>query len=88
MDMGALFAIAAGFYIAFAQTPIAFKTGGWLHVKLTLVVLGPLAIHGYTRVKIKRLRRGEAAPLPSFIYPLTLILVAAIVIVATIKPFS
>ena len=80
MDAGATFAIAAGFVMAFGTTPIAFKTGGWLHIKLTLVVVGVLSIHGLLRVKMRKFRNGDVAPLPSWILPVLLVALAGIII--------
>jgi protoporphyrinogen IX oxidase len=79
MDAGATLAIIAGFVLAFGSTPSAFKTGGWLHIKLTLVVLGVLSVHGLVRVKMKRFRNGDLSPLPGWVLPVFLIAIAAIV---------
>ena len=52
----------------------AFKSGGWLHVKLALVVLGLLAPHGMMRAKIGKLRRGaKTAALPAWVIPVVLV---------------
>ncbi len=80
MDAGATFAMAAGFAVAFGTTPIAFKTGGWLHMKLTLVVVGVLSIHGLVRVKMRKFRNGDVAPLPSWMMPVLLIALTGIII--------
>lgn len=88
MDMGALLAIAAGLYLALGVTPSAFKTGGWLHLKLTVVVLGLLSLHGYIRVKIRKFRNGQIMALPSFVHPVTLAVIALIAVIAVVKPFA
>jgi protoporphyrinogen IX oxidase len=80
MDAGATFAMVAGLVMAFGQTPIAFKTGGWLHVKLTLVVLGILSVHGKLRVTMKKYRNGEVTPMPSWVWPLLMVAVAGIIV--------
>jgi protoporphyrinogen IX oxidase len=80
MDAGATVAMAAGFALAFGTTPIAFKTGGWLHVKLTLVVLGVLSVHGMLRVKMRKYRNGDVTPLPTWLLPVLLIAIAGIVL--------
>ncbi len=86
MDMGALVAIVAGLYLALWATPINFFTdGGWLHIKTTLVV-GLVALHVIARVKVRKFRNGESKPLPSFVIPLTLVLITVIVIFAVVKP--
>jgi uncharacterized membrane protein len=83
MDLGATLAIAMGLLIAFKapQYPnTAFKTGAWLHVKLTVVVLGLFATHGMMRAKIGKLRRGsQTTPLPSWVIPVILLAVAVVV---------
>ncbi len=83
MDAGATVAIAAGFVMAFGTTPIAFKTGGWLHIKLTLVVVGVLSIHGLLRVKMRKFRNGDVAALPSWILPVLLIALTGIIILGS-----
>jgi uncharacterized membrane protein len=79
MDAGAALAIAAGLTLAFESTPIAFKTGAWLHVKLTVVVLGILSAHGMVRAKIKKFSRGEVKPLPRWLFTALLAAVAIVV---------
>jgi protoporphyrinogen IX oxidase len=79
MDAGATLAIVAGFVLAFGGTINAFKTGGWLHIKLTLVVLGLLTVHGMIRGKMRQFRNGNLAPVPSWIVPVFLVAVAAII---------
>jgi uncharacterized membrane protein len=84
MEVGATLAIAAGLTIAFASPRYpntAFKTGGWLHVKLLLVVLAILVPHGLVRAKIAKLRRGTTTkPLPGWVIPA--ILAGAVAIIA------
>ena len=86
MDIGAFVAIALGLYLALGTTPSAFKQGGWLHLKLTVVV-GLLAAHVMTRIKIGKFRRGDTNPMAGFLYPGALVILAAIVAIAVIKPF-
>lgn len=77
MDLGATLAIAIGLTLAFKSPRFpdsAFKSGGWLHVKLTLVVLGMLVPHGMMRAKIGKLRRGAKTPaLPGWVLPAILV---------------
>jgi protoporphyrinogen IX oxidase len=80
MDAGATFAIAAGLAMAFGSTPIAFKTGGWLHAKLTLVVVGVLVAHGQIRMRMKKYRNGEVTPMPAWLWPVLMIAVAGIIV--------
>jgi len=83
MDLGATLAIATGFYQAFASPNFptnAFSSGGWLHVKLTLVVLVPFALHGFARRKIRTFRGGNVTPIPGWMIPLVVVAVAGIVV--------
>lgn len=90
MDASALVAIVAGVYLALglylpAEFRVnAFKQGGWLHVK-TLLVAGLVGIHVFTRIKIRKFRNGEISPLPGLVIPLTLILIAVIVMFGEVK---
>lgn len=84
MDVGATLTIALGLVMAF-KSPMypntAFKTGGWLHVKLALVVVGIIVPHGLIRRRIAALKRdAKPGPLPGWIVPL--LLVAAIAVIA------
>ncbi|HRC56121.1 MAG TPA: CopD family protein [Kofleriaceae bacterium] len=79
MDAGATFAIIAGFVMAFAGPINAFKTGGWLHIKLTLIVVGLLSIHGLVRVKMRKVRNGDLQPLPGWVVPVCLVVVLAVI---------
>ena len=77
MDLGATLAIAIGLWLAFKSPRFpntAFKSGGWLHVKLVLVVVGLLAPHGMMRAKIGKLRRGaKTTALPAWVIPVILV---------------
>jgi uncharacterized membrane protein len=79
MDLGATAAIALGLVLALRHTPNEFKHGAWLHVKLTAVVLGVLSVHGMSRVKIKRFRKGDMRPVPGAMW---IVLVAGVVTAA------
>ncbi len=79
MDGGATLAMVCGFWMAFGGPINAFKTGGWLHMKLTLVALVLLGIHGWARVKMKRFRQGQVQPVSQLIT--VVVLVAAAVII-------
>jgi putative membrane protein len=68
MDVGATLAIGMGLWLAFGRTPNAFATGGWLHVKLTAVVVGVLSTHGIARMKLKKFRKGDVRPLPPVVW--------------------
>lgn len=79
MDAGATLAIVAGLVMAFGGPINAFKTGGWLHVKLTLIVVGILSVHGLVRVKMRKFRNGDLQPLPAWVVPVLLLAVAGVI---------
>ena len=88
MDIGALLTLVGGLYLAFGRAgDNAFKQGGWLHAKSTLVV-GLIAIQVFTRIKVRKFRNGNIKPIPRFVIPLTLVLIAVIVIFGVVKPLS
>lgn len=83
MDAGATLAIICGLWMAldYPAPPFnAFKTGGWLHVKLTLVAVFLLGTHGWARVQIKRFRQGHVRHVSSKL--LLLVLLATAVVIA------
>ena len=85
MDIGATLAIGAGLYLALASPRFprtAFHSGGWFRIKLTIVVLVILALHGLARAKVKKFSKGEVKPIPSWAVPLLLVAAAAIVVLA------
>ncbi|MCA9676121.1 MAG: CopD family protein [Kofleriaceae bacterium] len=79
MDLGATIAIGAGLWRALGVKPTEFGHGPWLHIKLTVVVLGVLSIHGLARVKIKRFREGRVRALPPILW---VVFFAAVVVAA------
>lgn len=85
MDVGATVAMICGFWLAFGGPINAFSTGGWLHVKLTVVALALLGIHGWSRVQIKRFRHGHVRPV-SPVLTYVVIAAAAIVIALGANP--
>jgi uncharacterized membrane protein len=80
MDAGATIAMVCGFWLAFGGPINAFKTGGWLHMKLTVVALAVLGVHGWARVQIKRFRQGQVRPVSQALT--FVVLAAAAVIIA------
>ncbi len=85
MDAGATLAIVMGLVIAFAGPINAFKTGGWLHVKLTLIVVGILSVHGLLRVKMRKVRQGDLSPLPGWVLPLFLVATLGVIVLGSQK---
>ncbi len=76
MDIGAALAIALG------STPNYFGRagGGWFHIKLTVVVLGVLPVHGLVRARIKKYANGTLTPIPHWLWTMLLLGIVVIVI--------
>ncbi len=89
MDIGFTLAIASGLYIALASTPNYFVAPGgkWLHVKLTIVVLVMLPIHGMVRARVAKFGRGEIKPIPQWVWSAFLAALVAVVVFVVKKPF-
>lgn len=79
MDAGATFALLGGLALAFGGPINAFKTGGWLHIKLTLVVLAVFSVHGLVRGRMRKFRNGDLTPLPGWVVPVLLVAMVGIV---------
>ncbi len=81
-DLAAAVAIGAGVGMIFAQTPNLFARPGmgWLHIKLTVVVLGLLPIHGMLRGKIKKFGHGTITPIGGWMWSVFLASITVIVI--------
>jgi uncharacterized membrane protein len=93
MDVGALVAIACGIWVivgtkASLGAQWALKQP-WMHIKLTLVVVALLTTHAVLRIKLGKYRRNaEPKPLPGFVVPVVLVVVAAIVVLAVAHPIG
>lgn len=87
MDIGATIAIGSGLYLALAMVPSPFQGAGWLHAKLTIVLLGLVGLHGFLRVKVRKLRNGDVRPLPGLAMPLLIALVLGVIVLVQVKPF-
>lgn len=85
MDIGSGLAIGCGIALIFATTPnlLARPGSGWFHIKLTVVVLGILPIHGMLRARIKKFSQGKVAPVPSWQWSVLLGSITAIVVLVT-----
>jgi protoporphyrinogen IX oxidase len=88
MDLGATLAIGSGIAMIFRTTPnlLGMPGAGWLHIKLTVVVLGMLSVHGMLRARIKKFSRGNVSEVPSWQWTVLLGSITAIVLLATQGP--
>jgi uncharacterized membrane protein len=82
MDLGAALAIGCGIAMIFGQTPnfLVQPHHGWFHIKLTIVVLGVLSVHGMVRAKVGKFSRGLISPVPGWAWSVLLVSVVAILI--------
>lgn len=85
MDVASALAIGTGialiFYRSGASSSIfAEKPAGWFHIKLTIVVLGMLSMHGMLRAKVKKFSNGEVPSVPQWQWTVILSSVVAILI--------
>lgn len=83
MDAGATLAMICGLWMALDRTPTLFSAkhyGAWLHVKLSIVVVAILGVHGWSRVKVKKFRKGEVQPVPQAVVWIVLAAAAAIIL--------
>jgi len=72
-DIAATVTIGCG--IAMAVSPINLFTtpgNGWLHVKLTAIVLLILPVHGILRGRIKKYSQGNLKPAPTWLWSMLL----------------
>ncbi len=87
MDIGATLTILTGVLLILAS-PSKPMTHGWMHIKLSLVVLVILGCHGFIRAKIKKFSKGAVKAIPAFLYPVLLVAIAGIVVLAVRQPFK
>ncbi len=59
---------------------------GWLHIKLAVVVLGVLPVHGMLRARIKKFGMGQISPVPQWLWSMFLASVTVIVILVVRGP--
>jgi uncharacterized membrane protein len=79
-------AVAIGCGLVMALWPInQFAGGAWLHLKLTVVVLAILSVHGILRGRIKKFGQGKIKPVPGWVWSLLLGGVTIAIICATTK---
>jgi uncharacterized membrane protein len=81
-------AVAIGCGIAMILSPVnlfTVKPAGWLHLKLSAVVLGILPVHGILRGRIKRYGMGQIKPVPSWLWSLFLAGMTVAILAVTTK---
>jgi len=95
MDLGATLAIGAGIALALIKegtwhpetTIFTAPNAKWFHVKLTLVIVGVLSVHGMLRARVAKFSRGETPTVPNWIWSLLLVAIVGIVILVQRRPF-
>jgi uncharacterized membrane protein len=90
MDIGATVTIICGVVMAIDPPGgvswfNAHAHGPWLHIKLTIVVLGLLPVHGMIRGRVAKFSRGQISPVPQWQWSMLLLSVMAIIVIATTK---
>lgn len=87
-DIAAAVAIGTGISLLFQPHGLYLTQpgAGWLHIKLAVVVLGVLPVHGILRGKIKRFGMGQLAPVPQWLWSLFLAALTVIVILVIRGP--
>lgn len=85
-DLAATLAIGCGIaMLIHPHNMFAMGKMGWLHAKLTVVVLGTLPLHGMMRARVKKFSRGEMPAVPQWQWSLLLATTVAIVIFVTTR---
>lgn len=95
MDLGATLAMGCGIALIFplegswhpTTTLFAAPKAGWFHVKLTLVVLGVLSVHGILRGRVAKFSRGQTPTVPQWLWSLVLVALVGIVVMVFRRPF-
>lgn len=80
MDLGATLAIGAGLALLLGLEPSPLTRPNF-HIKLTVVIVGLLGLHGFLRVRLGKVSRGAAEGVPGFVLPLWIALVAALFVI-------
>lgn len=88
MDIASGLAIGCGVGLIFRYPVnlLAMKGAGWFHIKLTVVVLGVLPVHGMLRARIKKFSQGKISPVPGWQWSVLLGSITAIVLLVTQGP--
>ncbi|HUQ07127.1 MAG TPA: CopD family protein [Kofleriaceae bacterium] len=80
MDIGATLTMVCGFVTALGGSVNYFKTGAWLHIKLTLVAVVIIGVHGWTRAQVRKFRKGQVRPVSAALMWIVLAAAAAIIL--------
>jgi len=89
MNIGAAGSVIAGVVMLYAYAWASYKSSGWLHAKLSLVVL-LIIYHGYLGYLLRQLANDANSHGESFyrvLNELPVILLLGILILVVIKPF-
>jgi uncharacterized membrane protein len=93
MDLAATLAIGLGLVMAFSHggthptgTLFTAPGSGWFHIKLLVVVLGILSVHGLIRARVGKFSRGKITPVPQWPWSVLLIAIVAIVVLVIRGP--
>ncbi|MEJ7598289.1 MAG: CopD family protein [Kofleriaceae bacterium] len=84
MDLAATLAMGCGLASAIIFKKFSAPGAGYLHIKLLVVALGILSVHGLVRARIKRYGMGQIKPMPGWAWTLLLSSIAAIMILVTV----
>ncbi|HLL20940.1 MAG TPA: CopD family protein [Kofleriaceae bacterium] len=86
MDIGSALAIGTGLAIAIGFSEMRYFKQGWLHIKLAVVVLGVLPVHGIVRARIKKYATGKLQPIPQWMWTMLLLAIVVAVIMVIRGP--
>jgi uncharacterized membrane protein len=87
MDVGGTIAIGTGLTLLLWLEPSPLKQP-WMHIKLTVVVLGMLGAHIYGRIKVRKLRSGATDTPPPWVFGLLNLALIVIIIMAVVRPLA
>jgi uncharacterized membrane protein len=68
------------------STLFTARGAGWFHIKLAVVLLGILPVHGMVRGKIGKFGRGQISSVPQWMWSLLLVAIAVIVLLVIRGP--
>ena len=79
MDVGATLTMVCGFVTALGGSINFFKTGAWLHIKLTLVAVVIIGMQVFARTQVRKFRKGQVRQLSPVLMWVVLAAAAAII---------